>query len=78
MNDRCKDCRQPDEEDPGMIELTEREMTIAKVAAKIAIRELSDEFYKQIGRGVVTRALVWVGLIFVGFAVARGWIPPVK
>jgi hypothetical protein len=56
------------------IQLTDREMAIAKVAAKIAVREVSDEFYRQVGKGLVTRILVWIGLVFVGFAMARGWI----
>lgn len=56
------------------IQLTDREMAIAKVAAKIAVREVSDEFYRQVGKGLVTRVFIWIGLVFVGYATARGWI----
>ena len=60
------------------IQLTDREMAIAKIAAKIAVKEVSDEFYRQVGKGLVTRVFVWIGLIAVGFAVAKGWIPIAK
>ena len=56
------------------IHLTEREMTIAKIAAKIAVKEISDEFYKQVGKGLVTRMFIWIGLFMVGFGAAKGWI----
>jgi hypothetical protein len=56
------------------IKLTEREMTIAKIAAKLAVKEVSNEFYRQVGRSVVTRFFVWVGLFVVGFGMAKGWI----
>ena len=56
------------------IELTERERAIAKEAAKLAIEEMSSEFYKKIGRTVVEKALIWVGMLFVGFAVGKGWL----
>lgn len=54
-------------------QLTDREMAIAKIAAKIAVKEISDEFYKQVGKGLVTRVFVWIGLLFVGYGTARGW-----
>jgi hypothetical protein len=56
------------------IRLTEREMTIAKVAAKIAVKEVSNEFYRQVGKSVMTRFFVWLGLLAVGFGFAKGWI----
>lgn len=56
------------------IHLTDREMTIAKIAAKIAVKEISDEFYKQVGKGLVTRIFIWIGLFMVGFGAAKGWI----
>ncbi len=55
-------------------ELSERERAIAKEAAKLAIVELSNEFYRQVGKGVVTRVLVWLGIAAVGFAAGKGWI----
>lgn len=56
------------------IELTEREMAIARKAADMAVKKMTDEFYRQVGRGVVTKALIWIGAAVVGFAVARGWV----
>jgi hypothetical protein len=56
------------------IELTEREEAIAKKAAKIALEEMSSEFYKKVGKTVVEKALIWIGLIVVGFVFGKGWI----
>lgn len=56
------------------IELTEREMAIAKEAARIAITEISDEFYKQVGKTLVSKVLIWLGIAFVAFATGKGWI----
>jgi hypothetical protein len=56
------------------IQLTERERAIAKEAAKIAIEEMSSEFYKKVGKTVVEKALIWIGLLFVGFIAGKGWI----
>jgi hypothetical protein len=56
------------------IELTERERAIAKEAAKIAIEEMSSEFYKKVGKTVVEKALIWIGLFVVGLVVGKGWI----
>lgn len=56
------------------VELTERERLVAREAAKIAVQEVADEFYRQVGKGVVTRILVWIGMGAIGFAVANGWI----
>jgi hypothetical protein len=56
------------------IELTEREMAVAREAARIAVKELSDEFYKQVGKTIVTKVLVWIGIAAVAFAAGKGWI----
>jgi len=56
------------------IQLTERERQIAKEAAKLAIEEMSSEFYKKIGKTVVEKLLIWVGLLVVGFVFGKGWI----
>ncbi len=55
-------------------ELTDREMMIARKAAKLAVEEMTNEIYRQVGKSVITRVLVWVGAVAVGFAVAKGWI----
>ena len=56
------------------IELTERERMIAKEAAKIAIEEMSSEFYKKIGKTVVEKILIWIGLLVIGFLAGKGLI----
>lgn len=56
------------------IQLSERERIIAKEAAKIALQELSGEFYKQVGKTVVEKVLIWIGLLVVGFVVGKGWL----
>lgn len=56
------------------IELTERERLIAKEAAKLALEELSSEFYKKVGKTVVEKVLIWIGLLATGFLVGKGWI----
>lgn len=55
------------------IQLTEREMAVARKAAELAIAEVANEFYRQVGRGFVTKILVWIGVAFVGFMAAKGW-----
>lgn len=56
------------------VELTERERLIAKEAAKLALEELSGEFYKKIGKTVVEKVLIWVGMLVAGFVLGKGWI----
>jgi len=56
------------------MQLTEREMLIAKTAAKMAVKEIQDSFYKEIGKGVVTKLLVWIGLATVAFLAGKGYI----
>jgi hypothetical protein len=56
------------------IELTDRELQVAKKAARLAVQEMQDEFYRQVGKGIVTRLFIWVGLGAVAFAAGRGWI----
>ena len=56
------------------ITLTDREEAIAKRAAKLAIEEMSGEFYKKVGKTVVEKLLIWVGILAVGFVAGKGWI----
>lgn len=56
------------------VELTERERLIAKEAARLALEELSGEFYKKVGKTVVEKILIWVGMLVVGFVLGKGWI----
>jgi hypothetical protein len=57
------------------VELTDRERLIAKEAAKLALEELSSEFYRKVGKTVVDKILIVIGLLAVGFVVGKGWIP---
>jgi hypothetical protein len=56
------------------ITLNEREEAIAKRAAKLAIEEMSGEFYKKVGKTVVEKLLIWVGILAVGFVAGKGWV----
>jgi len=56
------------------IELTERERAIAKEAAKLAIEEMSSEFYKKVGKTIVEKVFIFVGLLAVGFVAGKGWV----
>jgi hypothetical protein len=56
------------------IELTDRERLIAKEAAKLALEELSGEFYKKVGKTIVEKILIWIGLLVVGYVFGKGWI----
>lgn len=56
------------------ITLTDREEAIARKAAKLAIEEMSGEFYKKVGKTVVEKLLIWVGILAVGFVFGKGWI----
>jgi len=56
------------------IELTERERAIAKEAAKLAIEEMSSEFYKKVGKTLVEKVFIFVGLLAVGFVAGKGWV----
>lgn len=58
-------------------ELTPRELLIAKRAAKMAVEDLSDQFYRQVGKTVVQRVLTWIGMLAIAaitYAIGRGWI----
>ena len=56
------------------ITLTDREEAIARKAAKLAIEEMSGEFYKKVGKTVIEKLLIWVGILAVGFVFGKGWI----
>lgn len=56
------------------IELTERELLIAKKAAEMAVKQMTDEFYKTVGKGVVHRLLIYIGVAAVAFATGKGWL----
>ncbi len=56
------------------VQLTAREEAIAQRAAEIAVEKVAIHFYAQVGRGVLTRLLVWIGMGVVGFLLAKGWV----
>lgn len=56
-------------------ELTERELLIARKAAEMAVKQITDEFYKDVGRNVVNRWLIIIGAVAVAFATGKGWVP---
>lgn len=55
-------------------ELTERELLIAKKAAEMAVKQITDEFYRGVGRNVINRWLIIIGAIAVAFATGKGWV----
>ena len=57
------------------VDLTERELLIARKAAEMAVKQITDEFYKGVGRNVVNRWLIIIGAIAVAFATGKGWVP---
>ncbi len=61
-------------QNPDPEKLTEREILIAKEAAKIAVKEITDGFYRDLGKSFVSKLLIWVGLAVVAFAAGRGWL----
>ena len=54
------------------ITLTDREEAIARKAAKLAIEEMSGEFYKKVGKTVVEKVLIWIGLLTAGYLAGKG------
>ena len=60
------------------IKLTERELLIAELAANRAVKKMTDNFYKEVGKTFVSRWLIIIGGMVVAFAVGKGWIAPFK
>lgn len=58
------------------IELSPEKLAIAKEAARIAVQEISNEFYKQVGKTLIQKVLIWVGIAAVAFATGKGWVIP--
>lgn len=59
-------------------DLTDRERLIiqaaANLAADLAVDRMTKNFYEQVGRSFITRGLILLGAVLVGFGVAHGWI----
>jgi hypothetical protein len=60
--------------DPDLADLSQRELLIAKAAAKLAVEEITSSFYKEVGKTVVTRILIWIGIAVTAYAAGRGWL----
>ena len=45
---------------------------IAERAAEIAVKKAAESFYSGIGRSIVTKVMMWIGLFVVGYMSARG------
>lgn len=56
------------------VQLTERELMIAEVAANRAVKKVTDNFYKEVGKTFVSRWLIIIGAMVVAFAVGKGWV----
>lgn len=67
-------CSAEPERSPLDDELSQRELAIAKVAAKLAVAQIQNDFYAEVGRNVITRGLIALGMIVVAFALGKGWI----
>ena len=63
-----------DEADKPLIELSDREKLIAQEAARLAVKQMTDNFYKEVGRSLVSRFLIVVGVGIVGYLVAKGYV----
>lgn len=62
------------EKDDADPKLTERETLIAREAARMAVKEITDGFYRDVGKTLVSKVLIWLGVAAVGFAAGRGWL----
>lgn len=59
---------------PENIQLTEREILIARVSADLAVKKMADNFYKEVGKTFVSRWLIIIGSMVVAFAMGKGWL----
>lgn len=67
-----------DDNMPGnKIELSAREMAIAQLAAEIAVKKMTDEFYLQVGKTVIQKVLILIGGVAFtvwAYAKGKGWV----
>lgn len=61
-------------EDQAEAKLSEREMLIAREAARMAVKDITDGFYRDVGKTLVSKVLIWLGVAAVAFAAGRGWL----
>lgn len=69
--------QQPTHVPRNMIELNAREMAIAQLAAEIAVKKMTEDFYSQVGRTVIQKFVIVIGaMAFAAWAYAKGkgWV----
>lgn len=64
----------PNRDDDSIIELTERERLIAQEAARLAVKQMTDNFYKEVGRSFISKFLIVLGAGVVGYMSAKGYV----
>lgn len=62
--------------DSDELKLTERELQIARKAADIAVKQVMDNFYREVGRSFINRWLIIIGAAVVAYGAGKGWINP--
>lgn len=51
------------------VELSSRELAIAEKAAELAVQKMQDEFYQMVGKNVVNKFLIALGIFVVGVVI---------
>lgn len=57
------------------VQLTDRERIVAEHAADLAVKKMTENFYREVGRNFVNRWLIIIGAAVVAYGAGRGWIP---
>ena len=55
-----------------MNQLTEREEAIASRAAELAVAKMTDQFFQEVGRTVISRWLIIIGGMTVAYFFGKG------
>lgn len=63
-----------DEADKPLIELSDREKLIAQEVAWFVVKQMTDNFYKEVGRSFISRFFIVAGVGIVGYLVAKGYV----
>lgn len=54
--------------------LSQRELMIAHKAADFAVKKMTENFYKDVGKTVVSKWLIIIGAAAVAFSAGKGWL----
>lgn len=57
------------------VKLTDRERIVAEHAADLAVKKMTENFYREVGRSFVNRWLIIIGAAVVAYSAGKGWIP---